>query len=35
MDVCRECCVSGRDLCDELMRRPEESYGLGASLCVI
>jgi hypothetical protein len=29
MDVCRECCVlSGRGLCDELITRPEESYGL-------
>jgi hypothetical protein len=27
MDVCRECCVlSGRDLCDGLITRPEESY---------
>jgi hypothetical protein len=26
---CRECCVlSGRDLCDELITRPEESYRL-------
>jgi hypothetical protein len=25
--VCFECCVlSGRDLCDELITRPEESY---------
>jgi len=25
--VCRECCVlSGRDLCDGLITRPEESY---------
>ena len=29
MDVCRECCVlSGRDLCDGLITRPEESYRL-------
>jgi len=28
MDVCRECCVSGRGLCDELITRPEESYRL-------
>ena len=29
VDVCRECCVlSGRDLCDELITRPEESYRL-------
>ena len=27
MCVCCECCVlSGRDLCDELITRPEESY---------
>jgi len=27
MFVCCECCVlSGRDLCDELNTRPEESY---------
>jgi len=27
MFVCCECCVlSGRDLCDELITRPEESY---------
>jgi hypothetical protein len=27
--VCCECCVlSGRDLCDELIIRPEESYRL-------
>ena len=27
MLVCCECCVlSGRDLCDELITRPEESY---------
>jgi hypothetical protein len=30
MFVCFECCVlSGRDLCDELITRPEESYRLG------
>ena len=29
MSVCCECCVlSGRDLCDELISRPEESYRL-------
>jgi hypothetical protein len=29
MSVCCECCVlSGRDLCDELITRPEESYRL-------
>jgi len=29
MFVCSECCVlSGRGLCDELITRPEESYGL-------
>jgi len=29
MFVCCECCVlSGRDLCDELITRPEESYRL-------
>jgi hypothetical protein len=29
MDVCCECCVlSGRDLCDALITRPEESYRL-------
>ena len=29
MDVCCECCVlSGTGLCDELITRPEESYGL-------
>jgi len=29
MDVCCEFCVlSGRDLCDELITRPEESYRL-------
>ena len=28
MSVCCECCVlSGRSLCDELITRPEESYG--------
>jgi len=31
--VCCECCVlAGRGLCDELITRPEESYGLG---CVV
>jgi hypothetical protein len=29
MDVCYQCCVlSGRDLCDELITRREESYRL-------
>jgi len=28
MNVCFECCVSGRGLCDELITRPEESYRL-------
>ena len=29
MSVCYECCVlSGRDLCDALITRPEESYRL-------
>jgi len=29
MSVCCECCVlSGRDLCDELITCPEESYRL-------
>ena len=29
MNGCRECCVlSGRDLCDELITRPDESYRL-------
>jgi len=29
MFVCCECCVlSGRDLCDDLITRPEESYRL-------
>jgi len=33
MFVCCECCVlSGRDLCDELITRPEESYRL---CCVV
>jgi hypothetical protein len=37
MDVfCYECCVlSGRDLCDELIARPEESYRLWCVICVI
>ena len=35
MFVCCECCVlSGRGLCDGLITRSEESYRLGASLCV-
>jgi hypothetical protein len=34
--VCCECCMlSGRGLCDGLITRPEESYRLCASLCVI
>jgi hypothetical protein len=35
MVVCFGCCVlSGRGLCDELITRPEESYGLwGVVLC--
>ena len=33
MFVCCECCVlSSRDLCDELITRPEESYRL---CCVV
>jgi hypothetical protein len=29
MSICCACCVlSGRDLCDELITRPEESYRL-------
>jgi hypothetical protein len=29
MSVCCECCVlSGRGICDELITRPEEYYGL-------
>jgi len=29
MDVCCECCVlSDRDLCDDLITRPDESYRL-------
>jgi hypothetical protein len=28
MDVCCECLLSGRGLCDELTTRPEESYRL-------
>ena len=36
MFVCCECCVlSGRGLCDELITRPEESYRMFMSLCVI
>ena len=34
MDVCFECCVSGRGLCDELITRPEESYRLWLRVCV-
>jgi len=34
MDFCCECCVlSGRDLCDELITRPEESYRLWYVVC--
>ena len=34
MSVCCECCVlSGRDLCDELITRPEESYRLWCVVC--
>jgi len=36
MFVCLECCLlSGRDLCDELISRPEEPTDCGASLIVI
>ena len=36
MSVCCECsALSGRALCDGLITRPEESYRLCASLCVI
>ena len=36
MDVCCECCVlSGSGLSDGLITRPEKSYRLDASLCVI
>jgi hypothetical protein len=32
MSVCCKCCVlSGRDLCDGLITRPEESYECGVS----
>jgi hypothetical protein len=35
MSVSCECCVlSGRDLCDELIPRPEESCGV-SQMCVI
>jgi len=35
MDVCRlECCVAGRDLCDELITRPEESSPVSVCACV-
>ena len=34
--VCSVCCVlSGRGLCDDLITRPEESYRLWSSMCVI
>ena len=34
MSFCCECCVlSGRDLCDELITRPEESYRLWCVVC--
>jgi hypothetical protein len=26
LDICRECLLSGRGLCDELITCPEESY---------
>ena len=37
MSVCCECCVlSARDVCDELITRPEESYRLWhVTLCVL
>ena len=36
MSVTCECCVfSGRGLCDGLITRPEESYRVCLSLCVI
>ena len=36
MDVCCECCVlSGRGLCDELITRPEESYGCLSVVSVV
>jgi hypothetical protein len=35
MSVARECCVlSGRDLCDGPITRPEESYRVCMSVCV-
>ena len=36
MFVCCECCVlSGRGLCDELITRPEESYGCLSVVSVV
>ena len=36
MYVCCECCVlSGGGLCDELITRPEESYGCLSVVCVV
>ena len=36
MDVCGECCVlSGRDLYDGLVTRPEESYGRLSVMSVV
>ena len=36
MSVCCECCVlSGRDLCDELITRPGESYGCLSVVSVV
>ena len=34
MSVCCECCVlSGRGPCEQLITRPEESYGLWCVVC--
>jgi hypothetical protein len=35
VDVCLLCVLLGRGLCDKLITRQDESYRLGASLCVI
>jgi len=36
MDVCCECyVVSGRDLCDEVITRPDESYRLRCAVCYL
>ena len=36
MSVCCECCVlSGRGLCDELITRPEKSYGCLSVVSVV